>query len=193
MSVNEIKDVPQAFKDWVSNNSDRIAKAEKRGTLPYFVKDNKTIIDGIRRNQTKLNAAYSKFKSYDTSKWKPTYSNDSSHGFVVTEKGRIASSQINKQEIAKYAKEVTMCKVFADGGKRIEHLAEVPGVSSADVTINGIAVDLKKLSSANNIARHAKYATNKQGAKQMLFQFDVENEAIYAQLQKLKRSGISGY
>ena len=37
----EITDVPQGFKTWVTNNQDRIAKAEKRGTLPYFVRDNR--------------------------------------------------------------------------------------------------------------------------------------------------------
>jgi hypothetical protein len=39
-SVNEVKDVPEELKSWVTINSDRIAGAEKRGTLPYFLKDN---------------------------------------------------------------------------------------------------------------------------------------------------------
>ena len=38
---DEITDVPQGFKAWVTNNQDRIARAEKRGTLPYFVRDNR--------------------------------------------------------------------------------------------------------------------------------------------------------
>lgn len=38
---DEITDVPQGFKTWVANNQDRIARAEKRGTLPYFVRDNR--------------------------------------------------------------------------------------------------------------------------------------------------------
>lgn len=37
----EITDVPQGFKNWVGKNQDRIAKAEQRGTLPYFVRDNR--------------------------------------------------------------------------------------------------------------------------------------------------------
>lgn len=40
-SVNEVKDVPDAFKKWVDDNSSRISKAKKKGTLPYFLKDNK--------------------------------------------------------------------------------------------------------------------------------------------------------
>lgn len=39
-SVNEIKDVPDNFKKWVGDNSERIARAEERGTLPYFLRDN---------------------------------------------------------------------------------------------------------------------------------------------------------
>lgn len=39
-SVNEVKDVPNAFKQWIGTNSQRIADAKRRGTLPYFLKDN---------------------------------------------------------------------------------------------------------------------------------------------------------
>mgnify|MGYP002083946407 FL=1 len=46
-SVNEVEDVPQGFKDWVKDNEDRIERAEKRGTLPYFIRDNKGEVDRI--------------------------------------------------------------------------------------------------------------------------------------------------
>ena len=39
-SVNGVKDVPDNFKKWVISNQQRIDDAEKRGTLPYFLKDN---------------------------------------------------------------------------------------------------------------------------------------------------------
>ena len=39
-SVNKVKDVPKSFKQWVAINSKRIVGARKRGTLPYFLKDN---------------------------------------------------------------------------------------------------------------------------------------------------------
>jgi hypothetical protein len=39
-SVNSVKDVPDNFKEWAEANKDRIERAEKRGTLPYFLKDN---------------------------------------------------------------------------------------------------------------------------------------------------------
>ncbi|MDR2473193.1 MAG: hypothetical protein LBD53_06450 [Tannerella sp.] len=40
-SVNTVKDMPENFKGWIDKNADRIAAAERRGTLPYFIKDNK--------------------------------------------------------------------------------------------------------------------------------------------------------
>lgn len=39
-SVNDVKDIPEGFKDWVKDNKERILKAEQSGSLPYFIKDN---------------------------------------------------------------------------------------------------------------------------------------------------------
>jgi len=49
-SVNEVKDVPEGFKKWVEDNSNRLYNAEMKGTLPYFVKDNKSVVDVIRKD-----------------------------------------------------------------------------------------------------------------------------------------------
>ena len=43
-SVNRVDDVPQAFKDWVQNNGERIAGAS---SLPYFLRDNETLMQKI--------------------------------------------------------------------------------------------------------------------------------------------------
>ena len=43
-SVNAVRDVPAAFKDWVEEHSTRI---EMGGNLPYFVKDNRKVVDRI--------------------------------------------------------------------------------------------------------------------------------------------------
>lgn len=42
-SVNEVKDVPQGFKQWVTDNQDRINRAKQ---LPYFLRDNGKLTDG---------------------------------------------------------------------------------------------------------------------------------------------------
>ncbi len=46
-SVNEVEDVPQGFKDWVKDNEERIDKAAERGKLPYFIADNKRVVENI--------------------------------------------------------------------------------------------------------------------------------------------------
>ena len=43
-SVNRVDDMPQEFKGWVDANSDRIERAK---SLPYFIKDNKQIVEKI--------------------------------------------------------------------------------------------------------------------------------------------------
>lgn len=46
-SVNEVEDVPQGFVDWIKDNKGRIDKAEKRGTVPYFIADNRDTVKRI--------------------------------------------------------------------------------------------------------------------------------------------------
>ena len=46
-SVNEVEDVPQGFVDWIKDNKERIDKAEKRGTVPYFIADNRDTVKRI--------------------------------------------------------------------------------------------------------------------------------------------------
>ena len=42
-SKNAVDDLPENFKKWVRDNADRIDEANKRGTLPYFLRDNKKL------------------------------------------------------------------------------------------------------------------------------------------------------
>jgi len=54
-SVNTVKDVPDAFKQWVSDNSDRLNKAGAKGSVPYFIKDNKETVERIRTEKKEKN------------------------------------------------------------------------------------------------------------------------------------------
>lgn len=51
-SINEVKDVPDEFKKWVLGNQQKIEKARKRNTLPYFLRDNKSIIQNINTDNS---------------------------------------------------------------------------------------------------------------------------------------------
>lgn len=44
-SMNSVEDVPSNFDEWMSKNADRIDSASKKGTLPYFLRDNKAFVE----------------------------------------------------------------------------------------------------------------------------------------------------
>lgn len=44
---NEEKELPTEFQSWIKKNEERIATATEKGTLPYFIKDNKTAVGEI--------------------------------------------------------------------------------------------------------------------------------------------------
>ncbi len=56
-SPNEVTDMPKNFKEWAAENKERIEKAQKRGTLPYFIKDNKKTVERIINPPTTLQRA----------------------------------------------------------------------------------------------------------------------------------------
>lgn len=41
------KDLPDQFQTWVKDNEEQYAKAEAKGTLPYFIRDNKKAVEQI--------------------------------------------------------------------------------------------------------------------------------------------------
>lgn len=51
-SVNEVNELPEGLSNWIGANAQRIAKAEARGTLPYFISDNKHAVDNIRLSRS---------------------------------------------------------------------------------------------------------------------------------------------
>lgn len=122
--------------------------------------------------------------------WQKDYFNGNNGGFLATHKQRIEAGSANKNERLKYKKEAGMCRVFAENGYRMEHQAEAPGVSSPDVLIDGKPADLKRVSSHNNIVRHAVKAVKKQGAEEVLFQVDALTDEVRREFAVLKRMNI---
>lgn len=114
-------------------------------------------------------------------------------GFLVAHSTRYENSQKNKNEKAKYDKEVAMCRVLAQKGYQIEMLEEVPRISSPDITIDEIKADLKRVSGENNIVKYADKAIQQQEANAIVFQFDTDSERVHLELLKLKRKGYKVY
>lgn len=66
--VNEVKDVPDAFKQYIGTNAYRIMKARAKGTEPFFIRDNAELIDRILNDKPKKDVYLPKGVS-DASIW----------------------------------------------------------------------------------------------------------------------------
>ena len=46
-SENEVNELPDEFKSWLQENKGRIDAATERGSLPYFIKDNESLVGSV--------------------------------------------------------------------------------------------------------------------------------------------------
>ena len=53
-AVNEVKNVPANFKEWINDNKDRIEVVEKRGKLPYFIRDNRENVEEMAEDTRRI-------------------------------------------------------------------------------------------------------------------------------------------
>ncbi|GHV48021.1 hypothetical protein FACS1894181_02740 [Bacteroidia bacterium] len=185
-----VRDIPEPAKEFIRKNAGRIKNAP-------WVKENLKFVhlQGLKGNKVnelneRIAESRKEYQVYDATTWKRDYFDERTGGYLVTHKQRIEHSTMNKNEKEKFNKEFEMSLVFARNGYKIEMLKERSGVSSSDITINGIMADLKKTSSHNNIMSYAKKANRRQGAKIVLFEFEKETMHIKEELKKLKAIGI---
>ena len=125
---------------------------------------------------------------YDQEQWEHTYISTQADGLVVTEHGRIAESEINEKEKAKYKKELSMCFDIADNGHYVEflHGENRPKGQTFDIRIDGIPADLKFIEeSGSNIPRYAKYAFRNQGAEIVVFR--LSSHSAYDKIKEAHR------
>ncbi|MDE6835966.1 MAG: phage head morphogenesis protein, partial [Muribaculaceae bacterium] len=108
-----------------------------------------------------------RIKKYNPDNWEYSYISSDNTGFVVTSNDRIKEAQINKSELKKYQKELSMCKDIADNGHEVVYLSETnrePG-KTYDVMVDGIPTDLKALDGYGNLVKRVNHALNEQGAE----------------------------
>ena len=195
--TNTVKDVPPKFKEWLSQNADRIETANRRGTLPYWISENtkysKVSVSPLNSPEKAqiIASARESFNAYGAN-WKKAYFDERSGGYVVVNEMRQLKSQISKNETAKFEKEFGMTKVLAKNGYKIEMLNENSRESSPDIRIDGLLADLKRTSSHNNIVKYAKKATRNQGADLVLFQFEELTPEIRFEINILINMNIHG-
>lgn len=116
-----------------------------------------------------------------------------SGGSVTVNEQRIESSRKSKNERKKFDKEFAMCRVLADNGHTVVMLAETPGISSPDITLDGQKAELKSVScTSTHIVDYAIKATTKQGAEIVIFQTDRITAKFMEDIGKIKMRNIQG-
>ena len=144
-------------------------------------------------SQKHIAESEAEYLAHNVDVWRQDYFNESNGGYLVVHRNRIERSHISENEGKKLSRELDMANVFAQNGYRVVMLREMPGISSPDVKVNGVLGELKRLSGHNNIAKEAKDAVRKKGAKVVLFQLDELNGKVHHELNKLSLKGIGGY
>ena len=140
--------------------------------------------------ELRIEANKQEYNSLNPDVWKKSYFDKDSGGYVAVEHERILHSKKSKNEKTKFKKEYDQCMVLAKNGQKIKFISDAGG--GFDIYLNDIAAELKRLSSHNNIVSEAKDAVRNKKAKLVVFEFEKESKAIYTELLKLKKMGISG-
>ena len=141
------------------------------------------------------------FYSYDSG-WEHTFYDERTGGFLVTQLAR-KYKRMSKRDLETFRKEQRMGVKYASFGFQIEHLNELPGVSSPDafvrrhgttaIVVNGQLADFKSTKSANNIVNYAEHAIKDQGAQIVMFEFTERATGIVDKIKSLTAKGIHGY
>lgn len=170
-SVNEVEDVPKGFVDWIKDNEERIERAEKRGTLPYFIRDNKTVVTNIleggvgakgnRRNDAEAARIEANRREYERLKADPNYTdvefNPKNGGLKAThiehekhtkvDKKRLAFGTMTPWDLEKECQEI----LYQNGYSCIlnsEHLFDAATgkqLKVLDSTTNGMQMDIASI------------------------------------------------
>lgn len=135
-----------------------------------------------------VNLAAERVSAYKEEQWEHTHISEKADGFVVTEHERIAESKVNKQEEAKFAKELSMCKDIADNGHDVEFLHGVgrPKGQTFDIRLDGVPADLKFIEeSGASIPKYTKHAFRGQGAEIVVFRLPTHD--MYGRIKEAQR------
>ena len=81
------------------------------------------------------------------------------------------------------AKELWTARKLAKEGNKVSFTPH--GAGNHDITVNGTPAELKKVASAGQIVKHGKKATEKQGAKIVIFDFEEFGSKHISELKKL--------
>lgn len=108
-SPNLITQMPQAFQSYIETNRSRIMDADDRGTLPYWVRDNRSLFPFLVGKDRVLSLG-DRFRSIKVSGSGVLYA-DASMGLVPTLMKQISKVKVNRERVA-ILKEIVADKAF---------------------------------------------------------------------------------
>lgn len=182
--TNTVTTPPAKFNAWVKENADRIERANARGTLPYWISENKkyTSVKASPLNTAKradiIASARKTFDSYGAD-WQKAYFDDRSGGYCVIHRLH-QFSRVGGGGDAELAVGKALAKY---NGKRVEFLPESGNGKRADFSFDGRTWDVKSINSAN-IDTIRKYIKDARKADNVIFYSsadryaDIEDAAI---------------
>lgn len=159
-SVNEVTDVPQGFKDWITDNQERIERPEERGTLPYFIRDNRDTVEEVLKEKARIEANR---KEYERLKADPNYKDV---GFNHKNGGLKATHIEHNFDKEKGYYENKVQEIGYLNGHTVVLEAEVGkgiGENYTEGTWDGLLFELatKETGTPNNILRGLKHCSSK--------------------------------
>ncbi|MDR1884238.1 MAG: hypothetical protein LBR26_15880 [Prevotella sp.] len=181
--MNAVRVVPENFKKWVADNADRIERANNRGILPCFLKDNDTFA-GIFANKINvagrtelLKEVISKYNFYGV-EWEKAYFDEISGGFNVYHKEHNFSKKGGGGDAEK-----TVGEMLAKyNGKQVVFLPESSYRKGPDLNFDNQTWDIKFIDNANEETIR-NYIKDARKAKNAIFYWN-END----KLEKLKKA-----
>lgn len=121
-SPNLITQMPQEFQSYIETNRSRIMDADDRGTLPYWVRDNRSLFPFLVGKDRVLSLG-DRFRSIKVSGSGVLYA-DASMGLVPTLMEQISKVKVNRERVA-ILKEIVADKAFIP-------LSEKSGISKGN-------------------------------------------------------------
>ena len=171
-SKNEVTKLPDEFHSWMQENEERIEKANNRGTLPYWIKDNpqytgvkvKAMNTGERNDIRKKSKE--KYQSYDE-KWDRAYFDEFSGGFNVYHQ----EHQFTNTQGGGDAEKMVGKLLAKNNGKQVEFLPENgKGKGVPDLIFDDHTWDVKYIDNANENTIRA-YIKDARKADRAIFYF----------------------
>lgn len=187
--------MPQGFKDYIANNEERIKVAEKKGTLPYFIKDNPQYVEKVTGTKndnsvTNSNAVSSFYEQVRTSmspsKKLPKELEEGVNAFIENNKGMFShtSVSVNSQYLGKEG-EMMRNVTSVENGKRTDTII----ISSADceVVTKGRKVKFNPLKEFENAMTKIK------SGEQLAFREEYAIESLWHEMMHASSVGWTDF